>query len=198
MGDGITLGDVLALDVEKLPLRLAAGIEETPDLSAVKTLLTLKFSGAQWASLTRTMVAKVREALDVPLTTVLARAWKDLLDVRKAMEATRESRDRTEVVALADHTIESEHKPYLDLYENGKRIGRLPFTAKLEIELRGLLLEIGGGAIRKIQSGEIQVKGTLKVGDFILAEKPFAPMRIPGELRLDRSAVANSAFPGDS
>ncbi|HKD12843.1 MAG TPA: hypothetical protein VKE50_12245 [Thermoanaerobaculia bacterium] len=189
MSEGIMLGDVLGLDAERLPVRLAAGIEQTPDLAAVKTLLTLKFSGPQWVSLTRTIVGKMQEALEVPLTTILARAWNDLLDVRKALNATRESPGRTEVVALADHTIESEHKPYLDLYENGKQIGRLPFSAKLEIELRGLLLEIAGGAIRKMRTGEIQTRGTLKVGDFTLAEKALSPVRIPGEFPLEKPEV---------
>ena len=89
---------------------------------------------------------------------------------------------------MADHTVESEHKPSLDLYQNGKRIGRIPFTVSLEIELRGLLLEIEEGAIRKMTSGDVRIKGTLKVADFTLVEKAFERVRMPGEIQIDRPA----------
>jgi hypothetical protein len=189
MSEAITLADFLSPDFERLPLQLAAGIDETPELSSMKTLLMTNLSGAHWVSLTHAIAGKVSEILRVPFTTILARAWKDLKEVRAAMETTRQSPDRTEEVVLADHSVESEHKPYLDLYQNGKRIGRIPFTVSVEIEVRGLLLEIGEGAIRKMTSGDVRIKGTLKVAEFTLVEKASQRVRLAGEIRFDRSTV---------
>jgi hypothetical protein len=62
--------------------------------------------------------------------------------------------DETETVTLADHTVESEHKPHLDIFKNGKLIGRITFPVSVEIELKGLMLEIDSGKVRKIASGE--------------------------------------------
>jgi hypothetical protein len=189
MNETITLADFLSPNSETLPVQLAAGIDKTPELSSVKTLLMTKLSGAQWASLIHAVAGKVGELLRVPLTTILARAWKDLKEIRDAMETTRQSPDRAEVVALADHSVESEHKPYLDLYQNGKLIGRITFAVSVEIELRGLLLEIEKGTIHKMDSGDVRIKGTLKVGDFTLVEKAFERVPIPGEIRFDQSTA---------
>ena len=189
MSEVIDLADFLSPDFDKLPVRLAVGIESTPELSSLKALLLMKFSAAQWASLLPVLAGKVKELLQVPLTGILARAWKDLNDVRKAMETTRQSAERTEVVTLADHTIESEHKPYLDLYENGKQIGRITFSLSLEIELHAVMLEIEKGAVRKVGSGDVRMKGTLKVGEFTLLEKAFEPVRLPGEIRFGETTA---------
>jgi hypothetical protein len=185
MSEAVTLEDFLSPDFEQLPLQVAAGIERIPELGNLKKLLLLEHSGTQWASLIQAVAGKVRELLRVPITTIMARAWKDLKDVREAMETTRQSPDRTEVVALADHTIESEQKPYLELYQSGKQIGRIVFPVLLEIELRGLLLEIGRGTIQKMRAGDVRMKGTLKVGEFTLVEKAFEPLRLPAEIRFD-------------
>jgi len=189
MNETVTLADFLSPDIETLPSQLAAGIDETPELSGVKTLLATKSSGAHRASLTSAFAGKVGELLRVPLTTILARAWKDMKEVQEAMETTRLAPDRIEVVVLADHTVESEHKPYLDLYQNGKRIGRIPFAVSVEIELRALLLEIGKGAIRKMSSGDVRIKGTVQVGGVTLVEKAFEPVRVPGEIHFDGPTV---------
>jgi hypothetical protein len=188
MSEAVTLADFLSPDFERLPLQLAAGIDETPELSSMKTLLMTNLSGRHWASLTHAIAGKVAELLQVPLTTILGRAWKDLKEVRAAMQTTRQSPDRTEEVVLADHSVESEHRPNLDLYQNGKRIGRIPFMVSVEIELRGLLLEIREGAIRKMISGDIRIKGTFKVAEFTLVEKASERVQIPGEIRFDRPA----------
>lgn len=187
MSDAVTLEDFLSPDFERLPVQLAAGIDEIPELGNLKTLLLMEHSGTHWASLIQAVGGKLRELLRVPITTIMARAWKDLKDVREAIETTSRSPDRTELVALADHTIQSEQKPYLDLYQGGKRIGRIVFPASLEIELRGLVLEIEKGRIHKMRAGDVRIRGTLKVGDFTLVEKAFEPVRVPGEIRLDGS-----------
>jgi hypothetical protein len=188
MSEVMTLADFLSTDSDKLPLQLAAGFDKTPDLSSVKTLLMTKFSSAQWTSVVQAVAGKVGDLLRVQFTTILARAWKDLKQVQEAIETTRQSPGRTELVPLADHTIESEHRPHLDLYKDGKLIHQITFLVSLEIELRALVLEIEKGAIRKIGSGDAQIKGTLKFGDCTLVEKASEPVRIPWEIQLDTTA----------
>lgn len=184
-----TIADLLSSEFPRLPVQLVAGIDETPELRSLKSLLTMRLSSVQWASLVQLMAGRVQDLLRIPLRTILVRAWKDVREVRDAIETTRQSPDRTELVALADHSIESEHRPYLDLHESGNFIGRITFPVSLEIELRGLLLEIGMGAIRKMESGDVRIKGTLKVGDFTLLEKAFERVRIPGEIPFDNPTV---------
>jgi hypothetical protein len=182
MSEPITLVDFLTPDFETLPVQLVAGIEATPELRGLQGLFKTPLSGIQWAALLQSAAGKVRELLQVPVTTILVRAWNDVREVRAALESTRQKPDATEIVALADHSIESEHKPHLELYENGQLRGRIVFPVSVEVELRGLLLEIAKGRIQRIRSGEVRIKGTLKVGDFTLMEKKFEPVRMPGAL----------------
>jgi hypothetical protein len=55
-----------------------------------------------------------------------------------------------------------------------------------------VLLEIARGRIRKIASGEIRIRGTLKVGDFTLVEKEFELLGAPGEIRFEEDATASA------
>src|SRR5262249_20360310 len=109
-----------------------------------------------------------------------------------AIDTTRDSPGRTELVALAEHTIESKHEPSLDVYLDGNRIEQIRFVLLLEIEVRGLLLEIERGTLRKMTTGEIQLKGTFQLVDFALGERGLEPIRIPGEIRLSGSHAAPS------
>lgn len=183
MIEAVTLADVLAPDPEKLPSRLAAAIDQTATLSGRKALIVTKLSGVSWLSVAGAMARRVPELLQTPFSAILARAWKDVEEVRRAIVTTRESPGRTELVALADRTVTSEHKPSLEFYEGGTQFTEIEFVVLVDIDIRGLLLEIEKGTICRIRTGDVQLKGTLKLGDFTLAEKALEPIRIPGEIR---------------
>jgi len=185
MDDTITLMNFFSPDFDALPARIAAGIDRTSELASLKSLLLRKLSGARRDTFLHTAAYKVRDLLGTTLWSIVERSWKDLREVREAFETTRASPGRTEVVALTDHTIGSEHRPHLDFYEGGQRIGQITFPVSLELELRGPLLEISEGAIRKIVSGELRVKGTLKIGDHTLVEKAFELVQLPGASPVD-------------
>jgi hypothetical protein len=40
-----------------------------------------------------------------------------------------------------------------------------------------------------MSSGDVRIKGTVKVGDFTLVEKAFERVRIPGEIRFNQSTA---------
>ena len=184
MSQANTVADFLPLDVDGLPGKLAASVKAVPQLARLMALLSTKLTAVQWKAFLHTLAGKVAGLRDEPLTPILAGAWKDIRKVAEAIEITRRSPGRVETVAVADHTIEHEERPTLEVYLDGSRVEEIPCSLSLEIELRGLLLEIEGGTLRKMTTGEVQLKGTFKLADVVLAEKQLQPIAIPGEIPL--------------
>jgi len=89
---------------------------------------------------------------------------------------------------LLDHTVKSEHHPYVDVLQNDVAIARLEFSVHLELQLEGVLVRVRGGRIDGLLAGRIKAKGTVKLGEFVLVERKLRPIAIPGSLSLDRAA----------
>jgi hypothetical protein len=83
-----------------------------------------------------------------------------------------------------DHTIESEHRPHIDILQNHKAIARLEFPVRLEIRVEGAVLKIEKGRVQEIASGKLMPKIVLKLDEFVLLEKEFPSLQITGSIRI--------------
>ena len=50
---------------------------------------------------------------------------------------------------------------------------------QLGFNLKGFLLKIQNGAIREMQTGQCEAKGTIKYGGLTIAEKKLEPIKLP-------------------
>ena len=78
----------------------------------------------------------------------------------------------------------------VDVVKDEIPIARLVFPVKLEFRLEGVVLRIHTGRISEILAGDIKVKATLQFGEFVIFEKAFAPISIPGSLLVGRPEAA--------
>jgi hypothetical protein len=49
----------------------------------------------------------------------------------------------------------------------------------LGFNLKGFVLRIQNGAIREVQTGQCEAKGTIKYGNLTIAEKKLQPIKLP-------------------
>jgi hypothetical protein len=186
----LTLGNVLLAGATTVSDRLGASLASGPEANQIKAALAKAAPGLPLGTLVEGISKAVRDALDIPVTDVVIGAWQRARDLRAALETTRESAEATALVPLLSHAITSEHRPYVDIVVEGVPLARLVFPVKVEFRLEGVVVRVRQGQIADILAGSIQVKGTLKFGDFVLFERALAPISIPGVLAVAPAQAA--------
>ena len=186
-----TLGQVLLAGTTKLSEQVLASLDVAQDAAEIKAGLENAVPGLPLRPVIEGVCSSLEEALDVPISSMLARAWDRSRELRAAIQQTRDT-DRTAVlVPLLLHTITSEHRPYVDVVLSGAPIARLVFPLKIAFQLDGFILRVAHGRITNIMSGTLKIKATLKFGEFVLLEKTTPPISVPGSLTIeDRERVA--------
>lgn len=138
-----------------------------------------EIKGIKWTSATPDLAAKVGELLDVKIPDVLITAWKKVKDIQAVLEKSKATPDETIYLELAQHTINSEHKPSIDVKIKGATVKKIELVIQLGFNLKGFLLKIQNGAISEVQTGQCEAKGTIKYGGLTVAEKRLEPIKLP-------------------
>lgn len=125
---------------------------------------------------------KLCELFNVPLPNVLVTSWKKVDELRARLEKSRTSPDKVEYLELAQHTINCDQKPYLEMRFKDMPVKKIQFAVKLVFTLKGFVLKIQAGAIQEIQTGACEVKGTISYGGQVIVEKKLSPIKLPGTL----------------
>ena len=146
---------------------------------AFQEKVSKEVKGIKWTATIPDLAPKVSELLDIKIPDVLVVAWKKVQDIQAVIEKSKKTPDETTYLELAQHTINSEHKPSLDVKIKGATVKKIVLVIQLGFNLKGFLLKIQNGAIREIQTGQCEAKGTIKYGSVTVAEKKLAPLKLP-------------------
>jgi len=140
--------------------------------------------GIKWMATVPDLAPKVCELLDIKIPEVLAAAWKKVADIQAVMEKSQKTPDETIYLELAQHTINSEHKPSIDVKIKGATVKKIELVIQLGFNLKGFLLKIRNGAITEIETGQCEAKGTIKYGGLTIAEKKLEPIKLPFSIHM--------------
>lgn len=167
---------------------LDAGLRLPPPPDGLTSLIT----GFEWDRLGE----RVLDLLDINVVDVLVGGWKAHQDVRRELGRTATDPSRTAMVELTHHTIDSTHTPAIELRAQGRKVLEVSFPVELTIEIAAVRLTIRGGAIREIHSGEVKIRGTMKLENTVVLERQLSAITLPGRIVLDapaRESVLESA-----
>lgn len=95
---------------------------------------------------------------------------------------SKASPDETFFAGLAEHTINSEHRPFIEITIKGQPIRRIEFVARLFFKLNGFVLKIQKGDIKEIETGTCEIAGSVEYEGVKLAEKKLEPVSLPGSV----------------
>lgn len=179
----ITLKDFLGLgDVPLTPDRVPelTGGEAYAKLSSQ---LATK-AGPVWRMVRAQIPERLGALLDVDGVGILIGAWNKARGLRKYKDPAAYPPEDVVVVPLTTHTIETKHRPYLELTVDGQGVGRLHFDIEVALTLEGAELTIQGGRIKKIKTGKAVGTGSLACEGAVLhsIEKKLASL--PGVIDL--------------
>jgi len=133
---------------------------------------------------------KICELFEVPLPNILVTSWKKIGSVQAIVEKSKQSPDEVMYLELAQHSINCEQKPHLEMKIKELSVKKIEFLVKLLFNLKGFVLKVQNGAIQEIQSGACEVKGTVSYAGQVIVEKKLSPINLPG--RLDVPALIGS------
>lgn len=191
----MTLREFFLSPGQDLAKGVARGIETGGDTVAVGIGGAADVRMLKWPVFSSAVSRHIGELLDVGIPDVLANAWNKSAAVHEHLEKSRQSPGESFLLPLAEHTIESEHTPSIEVLKNGKPVAKLAFTARVVLTVEGAVLRIQNGDIREIQTGQVKGSGTLKCGGAVLVEKETQAIPLPGRvvLREDTSAAASAS-----
>jgi hypothetical protein len=152
---------------------------------AIEERIGQEIKGIKWSAAMSDLVPKICDLLEIRVDGVLLAAWKKASEIRTVLEKSRQTPEETTYVELAEHTINSEHKPSIDVKLRGAKLKTIALLVHLGFNLQGFVLKIKNGSIIEMQAGKCDVKGTIKFSGLTIAEKKLAPIKLPFIIPID-------------
>lgn len=175
----ITLHQFFALKEDAL-----STIESSKGMEALKEKIQKESTAIKWPVALNEITKKVGDLLNISVIDIMVKAWNKYRELLKYTDKEKYPPDVSVLVPLAEHTIKSEHKPYVEILINEKPVGRVDFNINISLTLKGIILKIRDGKIQEIQTGSCKGKGTIKCEDFIIMEKETESFPLPGSINL--------------
>jgi hypothetical protein len=154
-------------------------IEESASVARVKEVLTAKVPALRWTAAKTEILDKLSALLKVDLATVMCGAWKKYPKLLDYADPEKCPPDRTYLVPLAEHVIKSAHRPSLEILLAGELVGKIEVRLEISLALKGFILEIQGGRIKAIHTGDCQGAGAVKCEDLVLVEEKSETFHLP-------------------
>src|SRR2546423_11949582 len=135
--------------------------------------------GIKWTAAMPDLGVKIGELLDIKIHDILMTAWKKADALRQALADSKLDPERSIYLDLAEHSIDYETKPFIDVKIKGASVKKITLTVMLNLKLKGFTLKVQNGAICEIQTGSCEGKGTIKYEKLAIAEKNLSPIKFP-------------------
>jgi hypothetical protein len=151
---------------------------------AFQEKLAEEAKGIKWTAAMPDLGAKICELLDIKIHDILLAAWKKVEALRKVLEESKQTPDKSVYLDLAEHSIDYQTKPFIDVKIKGASVKKLTLHVALNVKLKGFVLKVRNGAVREMQTGSCEGKGTIKYGTLAIAEKKLEPIKFPFSIRI--------------
>lgn len=151
---------------------------------AFQDKLKQEAKGIKWTAAMPDLGAKICELLDIKIHDVLMTAWKKAEALRQALAESKADPERSIFLDLAEHSIDYETKPFVDVKIKGASVKKITLTVALNFKLKGFTLKLQNGVIGEIQTGSCEAKGTIKYDRLAIAEKKLSPIKFPLTIKI--------------
>ncbi|MGW0705243.1 hypothetical protein ACWD4G_04600 [Streptomyces sp. NPDC002643] len=129
------------------------------------------------------LAGSIDSFLTLDVFDIAAGGWRRHAALTDAAHRTRAAPGSEEIVALAQHEIDSHHHPYIDVYVDGAKIGTLDVLLDLLFRIDGLVAVVRDAHIVAIRSGSCVLDAMLAAQEIPLAQRQ-GTLDLPGIWRL--------------
>jgi hypothetical protein len=164
-------------------------LEQEQDILSIKHNVIEDFSDQQWQIVVSELGANLAGCLDIGIPNILLNAWKTTNELARYCDTQQYPPGDSVLVPLAEHVIESEHHPAIEIFIKKQRIGKIGFTVKLKLKLEGFLLKVQDCKIKSITAGTCRASGSIQLKKLTLAEVESRKITLPGRIDLGEGIV---------
>jgi hypothetical protein len=154
--------------------------------------------GIKWIASMPDLAPKVCELLNIKVPDLLISAWKKVQDIQRVLAESRNTPDKTVYLELAEHSIDHNSKPSIDVKIKNATVKKLELPIQLGFKLKGFVLKVQNGRIKEIQTGHCEAKGAIKYGTLTIAEKKLEPIRLPLSIKIPDEIPFLTPDPADA
>jgi hypothetical protein len=115
---------------------------------------------------------------DIP-TEILAGTWKKRKALLEYCDKTKYPPEKKSLVPILEHTIKTSHEPSMEVSVYEQPVGTLSVKLEASFIIKGGMLEVQDGKIKRIMAGNIEGTGKLQFMGVPLMEKKTT-FHIPG------------------
>jgi hypothetical protein len=194
--EDLTLKDLLALTAGDIPdPSIHAGVDSEDFRTLQKQVSALPLP-ITWSHVQSEIAGVLSAALNTSLLTMWSHAWEKYQKLMDDIEQSRKSPDAVVISRLAEHSIDSTLRPYLEILLGSKKIQKITFDVTLTTKIEALELGLRKGQIMSLQLGEVEWTCTIQVGEVTLVNRELAKLPLPGRIELKRG-IPLGASPRD-
>lgn len=117
------------------------------------------------------LAGSIDSFLSLDVFDVAAGGWRRHAALTEAAHRTRATPGSEEVVAMASHEITSNHRPYVDVFMDGAKVGTLDIRLDLLFRISGLVTVVRDAHMVAVRSGQCELEARLTVQQILLAER---------------------------
>ena len=144
-----------------------------------------EIKGIKWTASAPELTKKAAELLNIKVPDILLDGWKKEEELKKILKESSASPDESFYLELIEHTIKSEHHPYIEIIIKGAPVKKIEFLVIISFNLKGIVLKIKEGVIKEIQAGTCEIEGEFAYQNLTLAKKNLSPLKLPLSVQLN-------------
>jgi hypothetical protein len=126
---------------------------------------------------------------DMSIGGILAAAWSKQRELQKYLGKP----EATNYLRLAKHTVNSDHKPEIEVLLNEKALAKFQFEVKFKLDIEGANLMIHEGMIKKVTAVSGKASCTISYKGYELYKKESQQIDLPGEVEFNPGIIIRQA-----
>lgn len=158
-------------------------------LDAVKQQAGNAIAAFGWNAFADGLRNSIASSFDMSMGGILAAAWSKHRELQKFLDKP----EATNYLRLAKSTVNSDHKPEVEVLLNEKAVAKCQFDVKFKLDIDGANLMIHEGKIKKITAVSGKASCTISYKGFELYKKESQQIDLPGEVEFNPGIVIRRA-----
>jgi hypothetical protein len=190
----LTLRELFQISQTDVSVGAESGIDGDVAAKSVQEAIARESRALRWPWVRHAIADQTSEILNMNVLDALGEAWKKIAEVEEYADPAKHSPSEKNLLPLAEHTISSEHHPFLKVLFRGQEIGRLTFELKFSLILEGFVLVIQNARIMEIQAGRAKGEGSLSLTSVPVWKREWGPLEFPGQISLGSGIPVRSSL----
>jgi len=180
----ITLNKFFFEGEKDLSSKKLSALESATGVVSLRATILTDAKAVGWTTTWSEIVEKMKDLLDIGIPEIMVSAWNKYRILLKYLDREKYPPDETFLVPLAEHTIRSVHRPFIEILINDQSVAKIQFDLDLSLYLKEATLKIQDGKIKEILVGSCKGKGVMKCEGLVILERETDSVVLPGRISL--------------